>query len=154
MLNQTKIFSIVTLLLFFFVAGISFAQEDSSKSHMNHDHNMEMKKDDHKHMNHDKMMDTDHKEMKKDDHKHMDHDKMMGADHKEMMKDKEPMVQEGTIDLTAIDENEDGKVYQDQMCWDVLSDKAGECPRCGMKLKEVSLEQAKKNLEENGFEVK
>jgi uncharacterized protein with PIN domain len=40
------------------------------------------------------------------------------------------------------------------MCWNVVSDKAGDCPQCGMKLKEVSLEDAKKNLEENGFKVK
>jgi uncharacterized protein with PIN domain len=40
------------------------------------------------------------------------------------------------------------------MCWNVISDEAGECPQCGMKLKEVSLEEAKANLEENDFDVK
>jgi hypothetical protein len=100
-------------------------------------------------------MNHDHKmEMKKDDHKNMDHNKMMGSDHKEMMEESKSIVQEGTIDLAAIDENGDGKVYQDQMCWNVVSDDAGDCPQCGMKLKEVSLEKAKENLEENGFEVK
>ena len=70
---------------------------------------------------------TDSCKMNKD-HKHTDYDKMMGADHKEMMKDNKSIVHEGTIDLAAIDENDDGKVYQDQMCWNVVSDEAGECP--------------------------
>ena len=66
----------------------------------------------------------------------------------------ESIVRKGVVDLKPIDENDDGKVYQDQMCWNVVSDESGECPQCGMKLQEVSLEKAKKNLEENGFEVK
>jgi hypothetical protein len=80
----------------------------------------------------------------------MDHDKMMDTNDKEV----KSIVHEGTIDLVQIDENGDGKVYQDQMCWNVISDESGECPQCGMKLKEVSIEKAKKNLEENGFDVK
>jgi hypothetical protein len=133
MLNKTSNFVATLLITLIITAGVSFAQEDSSKSHINHDHKMEMKKD---------------------DHKHMDQNKMMGSENKEMMDDSKSIVQEGTIDLAAIDENGDGKVYQDQMCWNVVSDKAGDCPQCGMKLKEVSLEDAKKNLEENGFKVK
>lgn len=133
MLNKTSNFVATLLITLIITAGVSFAQEDSSKSHMNHDHKMEMKKN---------------------DHKNMDHNKMMGSDHKEMMEESKSIVQEGTIDLAAIDENGDGKVYQDQMCWNVVSDESGECPQCGMKLKEVSLEEAKKNLEENDFEVK
>jgi hypothetical protein len=124
-------------------AGLSFAQEENSKEQNHSDmkgHNM----------NHETMMDSSKMKM---DHKHMDHDKMMGSDHKEMMKDNKSIVYEGIIDLAAIDENGDGKVYQDQMCWNVVSDESGDCPQCGMKLKEVSLEEAKANLEENGFEV-
>jgi len=64
------------------------------------------------------------------------------------------IVLEGEIDLVSIDVNEDGMVYQDQMCWNVISDEPGECPQCGMVLKEVSLEQAKANLEKNDYEVK
>jgi hypothetical protein len=64
------------------------------------------------------------------------------------------IVRSGTIDLIMIDKNKDGKVYQDQMCWNVISDKAGECPQCGMKLKEVSLEKAKENLLKNDYKVK
>ena len=64
------------------------------------------------------------------------------------------IVREGEIDLVAIDVNGDGMVYQDQMCWNVISDEPGKCPQCGMTLKEVSLEKAKKNLLENDYQVK
>ncbi|MFA5805832.1 MAG: heavy metal-binding domain-containing protein [Melioribacteraceae bacterium] len=64
------------------------------------------------------------------------------------------VIRKGVIDLKAIDKNKDGKVYQDQMDWNVISDKPGKCPLCKMKLKEVTLEEAKKNLEENDFKVK
>ena len=144
MLNQTSNFVVTFLITLLITAGLSFAQEENSKEQNHSDmkgHNM----------NHETMMDSS--KMHKD-HNHMDHDKMMGSDNKEMMKDNESIVRVGTIDLTVIDENGDGKVYQDQMCWNVVSDESGECPQCGMKLKEVSLEKAKANLEKNGFEVK
>lgn len=64
------------------------------------------------------------------------------------------IVREGEIDLKAIDKNKDGKVFQDQMCWNVISDNPGECPQCGMILKEVSLDKAKENLEKNDYKVK
>ena len=143
MLNKTSNFVVTFLVTLLITAGLSFAQEENSKEQNHSDmkgHNM----------NHETMMDSSKMKM---DHKHMDHDKMTGSDHKEMMKDNKSIVREGTIDLTAIDENGDGKVYQDQMCWNVVSDESGECPQCGMKLKEVSLEKAKTNLEKNGFEV-
>ncbi|MBU2446988.1 MAG: hypothetical protein KJ666_15660 [Bacteroidetes bacterium] len=69
-------------------------------------------------------------------------------------KKKESIIHGGVIDLKTIDKNNDGKVYQDMMDWNVISDKPGKCPLCGMKLKEVTLETAKKNLIENGFKVK
>jgi hypothetical protein len=80
------------------------------------------------------------------DHKHH---QMKSTDTKEVS-----IVREGEVDLAAIDENKDGKVYQDQMCWNVISDKPGECPQCGMTLKEVSLEKAKENLQKNDYQVK
>jgi len=144
MLNKTSNFVVTFLITLLITAGLSFAQEENSKEQNHNDmkgHNI----------NHETMMDSC--KMNKD-HKHMDHDKMMGSDHKEMMKDSKSIVQEGTIDLASINENSDGKVYQDQMCWNVVSDGSGECPQCGMVLKEVTLEEAKKNLEENGFDVK
>jgi Heavy metal binding domain len=64
------------------------------------------------------------------------------------------IVRKGLIDLSAIDKNKDGKVYQDQMDWNVISDKPGKCPLCNMTLKEVTIKEAKKNLIDNGFKVK
>ena len=78
----------------------------------------------------------------------------MHSDMKTDTIDNSSMVREGKIDLKAIDENSDGKVYQDQMCWNVLSDSEGECPLCGMTLKEVSLDKAKENLKKHDLKVK
>src|ERR1035437_5555807 len=66
----------------------------------------------------------------------------------------EDIVRKGVINLKAIDKNKDGKVFQDQMDWNVISDKPGECPLCGMTLKEVTLKEAKKTLLKHGFKVK
>ncbi len=65
-----------------------------------------------------------------------------------------PMAYKGVIDLKSIDENKDGKVYQCPMDFNVLSDKPGIDPKCGMKLKEVSLNEAKRNLTKHGYKVK
>jgi hypothetical protein len=73
---------------------------------------------------------------------------------KEDAKGKVDIVRKGTIDLKAIDVNKDGKVYQDLMDWNVISDKPGKCPLCKMTLEEVSLSKAKENLKKNGFNVK
>jgi len=82
----------------------------------------------------------------------------MHKKHHEDMKSSEEetssIVREGEIDLAEIDANEDGMVFQDQMCWNVISDEAGECPQCGMTLKEVSLEKAKENLVKHDYKVK
>ena len=67
---------------------------------------------------------------------------------------KESLVREGEINLQAIDENNDGKVFQDMMDWNVISDEADECPLCGMNLKEVTLDKAKENLIKHNFKVK
>lgn len=64
------------------------------------------------------------------------------------------VVRKGVIDLKAIDKNKDGKVFQDQMDWNVISDKPGKCPLCKMNLEEVSLKEAKEKLAKNGFKVK
>lgn len=82
---------------------------------------------------------------------HGDHSKM------EMKKDSvksESIVRKGVINLKTIDKNKDGKIFQDQMDWNVLSDKPGKCPLCKMTLKEVTLKEARKNLTENGFKTK
>ena len=67
---------------------------------------------------------------------------------------KDPRIRKGTIDLSSIDKNKDGKLYQDVMDWNVISDEPGECPLCGMTLKEFSIKDVKKNLTEHGFEYK
>jgi len=64
------------------------------------------------------------------------------------------IVHSGIIDVESIDKNKDGKVFQDPMDWNVISDKDGKCPLCGMFLKEVSIDDAKMNLKMNGFEYK
>jgi hypothetical protein len=87
---------------------------------------------------------------------HNDMDSTLSSNHqmKSTQSDDFSIVREGEIDLVAIDVNGDGMVYQDQMCWNVISDEPGECPQCGMTLKEVSLETAKENLEKNDYKVK
>lgn len=70
------------------------------------------------------------------------------------MKQDTSIVREGVIDLQTIDKNKDGKVYQDTMDWNVISDEPGKCPLCDMKLKEVSHDQAKENLIKHDFKVK
>lgn len=57
------------------------------------------------------------------------------------------------IDLKAVDENNDGKVYQCTMCVGQLSDSEGKCEMCKMNLKELSLADAKVNLEKKGMKV-
>jgi hypothetical protein len=64
------------------------------------------------------------------------------------------LIRKGIIDVDSLDINLDGYVYQDQMDWNVISDKAGTCPVCGMELKKVKNSEAKKNLKDHSFEVK
>lgn len=88
--------------------------------------------------------------------KTINHDKIMDHDKMEKHHDKmgSSIVREGTIDVASIDHNGDGKVFQDAMDWNVISDEAGKCPLCGMILKEVTVDQAIKNLNKNGFKTK
>ncbi len=66
----------------------------------------------------------------------------------------ENILREGVIDLKSIDKNNDGKLFQDQMDWNVISDEPGKCPLCGMTLAELPIAKVKQNLEDNGFKVK
>lgn len=86
--------------------------------------------------------------------KHKDHQQDTKTEVKSTSKKTDDIVRKGVINLKKIDENKDGKVFQDQMCWNVISDKAGKCPLCKMVLQEVSLDDAKKNLKENDYKVK
>ena len=89
------------------------------------------------------------------DHEHMHKMDMKNDSSQTMKKDtpKNSIVREGVIDLKAIDANKDGKVYQDVMDYNVISDKPGKCPLCGMTLKEVTLKKAKETLLKSGFNV-
>ncbi len=89
-----------------------------------------------------------HKAMLKNNNGMMDQGNMKNS------KMESSIVHKGVINVAAIDKNKDGKVYQDTMDWNVISDKPGKCPNCGMTLKEVTIEQAIKNLKNNGFETK
>ena len=68
--------------------------------------------------------------------------------------EKDPRIRKGVIDLSAVDKNNDGKLYEDIMDWNVISDMPGTCPLCGMKLKEFSIKEVKENLTKHGFEYK
>jgi YHS domain-containing protein len=63
-------------------------------------------------------------------------------------------VSKGIIDLSAIDKNKDGMIFQCPMDLNIISDSKGECPECGMDLKEISLKDAKTKLVKRGFKVK
>ncbi len=105
------------------------------------------------------------KEKLEQDHSTMDMDETLTKDnetmdmsaeehnHSEEIKE-DDIVRKGVIDVESIDKNKDGKVFQDIMDWNVISDKPGRCPICNMKLKEFTIEEAKQNLIDNGFKVK
>lgn len=142
MKQLTKIYIVI---LFISFISFSFAQ-DSTKVSSHHHMNMKghmSNQDSTKHvmMEHNNM---DHKMMNKD----------MNDSTKTEMMNENSIVRKGVIDLQAIDKNSDGKVFQDVMDFNVISDNPGKCPICGMKLKEVTLEKAKENLIENDFKVK
>ena len=65
---------------------------------------------------------------------------------------KSELVREGVIDVKAIDLNNDGKVFECPMDWDVIGDTSGVCPTCGMDLKEYTIAAVKTNLDEHGYE--
>ena len=64
------------------------------------------------------------------------------------------LVREGVIDVESLDVNKDGKIYECPMDWNVLADEYHDCPVCGMKMKEYSLEDIKTNLDKYGYEYK
>jgi hypothetical protein len=70
------------------------------------------------------------------------------------LKSSEEWIRSEPVDVKAIDVNKDGFVYQDPMDWNVIADEEGKCPKCGMMLKKVTVDEAIKNLKDNGFKVK
>lgn len=51
------------------------------------------------------------------------------------------------VEVTSLDENGDGKVYQCPMHSQVISDEADICPLCKMELEEYSVAEAQNNFE-------
>ncbi len=64
------------------------------------------------------------------------------------------LIRKGEIDVASIDKNGDGKVFECPMDWNVISDHPGDCPVCGMHLKEFSIAETESNLEKYGYKVK
>ena len=94
------------------------------------------------------------------EHKHedMNHETHMNENHEHQMKDADnsssELVREGTIDVESLDTNNDGSLYECPMDWNVLDDKDGSCPVCGMDLKEYSIAEVKANLDKYGYQYK
>ena len=128
-----KLTLLATMLLISAISAFGQMHSDTSKS-------MHKMMKEHKSKMHD--MDSTMHKMDKDStkmHHHMNHDKMK--------MDKNSIIREGEIDLSAIDENKDGKVFQDFMCWNVVSDSAGNCPEMR---NEASGSQSGKGQRESG----
>ncbi|MBN2317487.1 MAG: hypothetical protein JXR49_00325 [Acidobacteria bacterium] len=70
------------------------------------------------------------------------------------MKSLQEWIRSEPVDVEAVDVNGDGFVYQDPMDWNVIADEEGKCPKCGMFLVRVSIDEAVKNLKDNGYTVK
>lgn len=66
----------------------------------------------------------------------------------------ESIVREGIINLTFLDKNKDGKLFECPMDYNVIDDKSGSCTKCGMDLEEMTIKKVKENLVKNGFKVK
>ncbi len=158
-------------IVLFLAAQMNYAQATKDTTHQHMMHHMRSDSTYHHMMNNGMMGDSNYPHMMKDSSKwhHMDSSKMMNhkmmnnsgmMNHNNMMNGKKskmkknPMIHTGVINLKMIDKNKDGEVYQDMMDWNVISDKPGTCPICGMKLKEVTVSQAKENLVKHGFKVK
>jgi rubrerythrin len=90
----------------------------------------------------------------KTDTKKMNCCKTMDHSNHEMKSEKTEISEKNNIDLGIVDKNKDGKVYQCPMCADHLADAPGECPKCGMDFKKITIEKAKENLSKKGFNVK
>lgn len=70
------------------------------------------------------------------------------------MKSSEAWIRSEPVDVSAVDVNQDGFVYQDPMDWNVIADEEGTCPKCGMFLEKVTIDDAVKHLKDNGYTLK
>lgn len=63
------------------------------------------------------------------------------------------IIRDNDVNVSSLDLDKDGNLYQCEMDYDVISDKPGTCPKCGMQLIKVTVAVAKKNLDaSNGNE--
>ncbi|MEJ2244515.1 MAG: heavy metal-binding domain-containing protein [Acidobacteriota bacterium] len=69
------------------------------------------------------------------------------------MKTSDEWIRSEPVNVQAVDENQDGFVYQDPMDWNVIADEEGKCPKCNMSLVKVTVDEAVQNLKDNGFTV-
>ncbi|MHB8578712.1 MAG: heavy metal-binding domain-containing protein [Ignavibacteriaceae bacterium] len=145
---KTNIVKILFLFIVYFLAAASLSLAQDTSKIKSTQNQMKM----------DKGMQMDHNMKMPAGKKKMVSTMKMGKEGngKENMKENHstPVAYKGVIDLKSIDDNKDGKVYQCPMDFNVLSDKPGIDPKCGMNLKEVTLKQAKNNLTKHGFKVK
>ncbi len=153
-MKKTIVITVVTLMAMIFITSGVKAQDHSNKAKSNQ-HMMKMNtpsnktvRDSSKMMNNMGMMNN--AKMKKTTKGMMNGNNKMGSGNNMSS----GMIHKGIIDVNSIDKNKDGKVYQDMMDWNVISDKPGKCPNCGMTLQEVSVEKAKKNLKKHGYKTK
>jgi len=58
------------------------------------------------------------------------------------------------VDPRNADKNGDGIVYQSPMHWSVIKDVPGNCDICNMRLEEYTVDEAKRNLEREGYRLK
>jgi len=79
---------------------------------------------------------------------------MESAHHSEAMESSEEWIRSEPVNVSAVDLNQDGFVYQDPMDWNVIADEEGTCPKCNMLLVKVTIDEAVKNLKDNGYTVK
>ena len=135
--NTVKIL-FLSFIVFFTAASLSYAQDAAKGKTTQHEMKM------------DKGMKMEHNMNMPAGKQGMDSSMKMGKKENHSS----PVAYKGVINLKSIDDNKDGKVYQCPMDFNVLSDKPGVDPKCGMKLKEVTLKQAKNNLTKHGFKVK
>ena len=89
--------------------------------------------------------DIDPKERQADHSEHSS-GQMNMTEEQSMEKDDNDIVHERNVEVSKLDKNKDGFVYQCPMDWEVISDKPGNCPLCGMYLEKFSVDEAKQNL--------
>ncbi len=85
-----------------------------------------------------------------DDPRHQSED----SGQEQQMESNKEWIRAEPVDVKVLDLNQDGYVYQDPMDWNVIADEEGRCPKCGMFLVKVTIDEAVKNLQDNGYAVK